>query len=205
MKKLIFVLLCFCLMTLGSSAKIIEVAPAGAWGIGLIGGGGGECSWSTIWEASVQASVSEGDSQTAAQIRNIIMSSASTGSAETIRITFQARAAGANLSPECVKIGTQTSDDAWTGETEVTFSSGSGFDIAAGNTIVSDEITFSFSTDSTYLVELSNGSNNDGRSYEGLVTQKYYDYTTSGSCADAWASEGVSVTLVGIQKIEGCN
>ena len=40
MKKLIFILLCFSLMTFGSSAKIIEVAPAGAWGIGLIGGGG---------------------------------------------------------------------------------------------------------------------------------------------------------------------
>ena len=41
MKKLIFILLCFCLMTFGSSARIIEVAPAGAWGIGLIGSGGG--------------------------------------------------------------------------------------------------------------------------------------------------------------------
>ena len=41
MKKLIFCLLCFCLMTFGSSAKIIEVAPAGAWGIGIIGSGGG--------------------------------------------------------------------------------------------------------------------------------------------------------------------
>ena len=49
MKKLIFILLCFCLMTFGSSARIIEVAPAGAWGVlGISGGGavaaGGECS-----------------------------------------------------------------------------------------------------------------------------------------------------------------
>ena len=40
MKKLIFILLCFCLMTFGSSAKIIEIAPAGAWGIIGISGGG---------------------------------------------------------------------------------------------------------------------------------------------------------------------
>ena len=39
MKKLIFILICFSLLTFGSSARIIEVAPAGAWGIGLIGGG----------------------------------------------------------------------------------------------------------------------------------------------------------------------
>ena len=42
MKKLIFILLCFSLLTFGSSAKIIEVAPAGAWGLlGICGGGGG--------------------------------------------------------------------------------------------------------------------------------------------------------------------
>ena len=41
MKKLLFCLLCFCLMTFGSSAKIIEVAPAGAWGTMIIGGGSG--------------------------------------------------------------------------------------------------------------------------------------------------------------------
>ena len=52
MKKLIFILLCFCLMTFGSSAKIIEVAPAGAWGVlgisggGAVAAGGGECS---VW------------------------------------------------------------------------------------------------------------------------------------------------------------
>ena len=40
MKKLIFILLCFSLMTFGSSAKIIEVAPAGAWGTMIIGGSG---------------------------------------------------------------------------------------------------------------------------------------------------------------------
>jgi len=40
MKKLIFILLCFCLMTFGSSARIIEVAPAGAWGVLGISGGG---------------------------------------------------------------------------------------------------------------------------------------------------------------------
>ena len=41
MKKLIFILLCFSLLTFGSSARIIEVAPAGAWGsIGISGGGG---------------------------------------------------------------------------------------------------------------------------------------------------------------------
>jgi len=40
MKKLLFCLLCFCLMTFGSSAKIIEVAPAGAWGVLGISGGG---------------------------------------------------------------------------------------------------------------------------------------------------------------------
>ena len=39
MKKLIFILLCFCLMTFGSSARIIEVAPAGAWGVLGISGG----------------------------------------------------------------------------------------------------------------------------------------------------------------------
>ena len=39
MKKLI-ILLCFCLMTFGSSARIIEVAPAGAWGVLGISGGG---------------------------------------------------------------------------------------------------------------------------------------------------------------------
>ena len=42
MKKLLLYLLCFCLLTFGSSAKIIEVAPAGAWGVlGISGGGGG--------------------------------------------------------------------------------------------------------------------------------------------------------------------
>ena len=40
MKKLIFILLCFSLLTFGSSAKIIEVAPAGAWGVLGISGGG---------------------------------------------------------------------------------------------------------------------------------------------------------------------
>ena len=40
MKKLIFILLCFSLLTFGSSARIIEVAPAGAWGIIGISGGG---------------------------------------------------------------------------------------------------------------------------------------------------------------------
>ena len=40
MKKLIFILLCFCLLTFGSSARIIEVAPAGAWGVLGISGGG---------------------------------------------------------------------------------------------------------------------------------------------------------------------
>ena len=43
MKKLIFILLCFCLLTFGSSARIIEVAPAGAWGVlGISGGGAAE-------------------------------------------------------------------------------------------------------------------------------------------------------------------
>ena len=40
MKKLIFILLCFSLMALGPSARIIEVAPAGAWGVLGISGGG---------------------------------------------------------------------------------------------------------------------------------------------------------------------
>ena len=40
MKKLLFCLLCFSLLTFGSSAKIIEVAPAGAWGTMIIGGSG---------------------------------------------------------------------------------------------------------------------------------------------------------------------
>jgi len=48
MKKLIFILLCFSILTFGSSARIIEVAPAGAWGVLGISGGGavaaGECS-----------------------------------------------------------------------------------------------------------------------------------------------------------------
>ena len=41
MKKLLFILLCFSLLTFGSSARIIEVAPAGAWGVLGISGGGG--------------------------------------------------------------------------------------------------------------------------------------------------------------------
>ena len=50
MKKLIFVLLCFSILTLGSSAKIIGVVPAGAWGIGLIGAGGGAVEEGTVLE-----------------------------------------------------------------------------------------------------------------------------------------------------------
>ena len=40
MKKLLFILLCFSILTFGSSARIIEVAPAGAWGVLGISGGG---------------------------------------------------------------------------------------------------------------------------------------------------------------------
>ena len=53
MKKLIFILLCFSILTFGSSARIIEVAPAGAWGVLGISGGGavaGGCS-TTIADA----------------------------------------------------------------------------------------------------------------------------------------------------------
>ena len=48
MKKLIFILLCFSLLTFGSSARIIEVAPAGAWGI--IGISGGSAVVAASWE-----------------------------------------------------------------------------------------------------------------------------------------------------------
>ena len=50
MKRLIFVLLCFSILTLGSSAKIIEVAPAGAWGVIGISGGGSVVEEGTVLE-----------------------------------------------------------------------------------------------------------------------------------------------------------
>ena len=69
MKKLIFILLCFCLMTFGSSAKIIEVAPAGAWGVlGISGGGavvgGGDVSLAGTLQTVDAAAFSGSDSIT---------------------------------------------------------------------------------------------------------------------------------------------
>jgi len=50
MKKLLFCLLCFSLLTFGSSAKIIEVAPAGAWGTMIISGSGGAAAAGQTFE-----------------------------------------------------------------------------------------------------------------------------------------------------------
>ena len=59
MKKLIFILLCFCLTTFGSSARIIEVTPAGAWGVLGISGGGETvvAGCDSVAQASPDASV----------------------------------------------------------------------------------------------------------------------------------------------------
>ena len=53
MKKLIFILLCFSILTFGSSARIIEVAPAGAWGVLGISGGGAVAAGGTLIDTNL--------------------------------------------------------------------------------------------------------------------------------------------------------
>ena len=71
MKKLIFILLCFCLMTFGSSAKIIEVAPAGAWGVLAMSGGGGAVADVTAPEWSSTTVSADGDEVTVVFSENL--------------------------------------------------------------------------------------------------------------------------------------
>ena len=71
MKRLIFVLLCFSILTLGSSAKIIEVAPAGAWGVLAMSGSGGSVADVTAPEWSSTTVAADGDEVTVVFSENL--------------------------------------------------------------------------------------------------------------------------------------
>ena len=183
-----------------------------AWGIMIIGGGVPVTgTWSTVWLASNECTGAEANLETAGKIRNVVLAATTTGGGSKIRLTFKARddASINNFDAVCVYIGPRSGGDVMTGTTEITFNTGSsGFSLTTNSeTIVSDEITFAFSTAQDYLVQVENNANiyarrwNDDGDTECL---DYYEYGTTEVCTDTldFDSDGADAYVVGLQKIE---
>ncbi len=132
------------------------------------------------------------------------------GVTASIRLTYKAHPEGSGASTTAVYVGVASdSGDAYDFDgapVEVTFSGLSGFSIAAGSTVISDEITLSLDGTRDILIAGQTASGQPG-SFAGLFINELKWSAWYKAAADA-ATENASgytlnlVNVVGVVKIE---
>lgn len=144
----------------------------------LVGfGAGGESSYDVSWALDTDYSGLQN-----ATMRVVFTTPFST-SGNSFKITFEAKSSGDNFSTTACYIGEQGAGDAYdfaSSPTQITFSGAGGFDIAAGNTIESDKISFSIDSTKNYVVAYhvaNNASKDDVRGKSGLGDVDSYSKT----------------------------
>ena len=189
MKKLIFILLCFSLLTFGSSARIIEVAPAGAWGLGIIasGGGGGPDVTAPEWSSTTVAA--DGDEVTVVFSENL--NDTALGGGE-----FDLDCDGASGADNVLVYASGDGTNTWVFAATSTVQSGesrtTGFDGAANE--AEDDAGNDLADYGPESV-----TNNSTQGAEGLEFAETFDFTGQITANDSWTatSNGNVTNFVG--------
>lgn len=170
-----------------------------SWSVIVAGGGAGE-GWSTIWTAESQTGDSTWGSKAFGNaadknVRVHIQNAYITSNAVTLRITFKSHATeDSTLSDAGIGLkGDGSGEDVYDWETgnsptAIKFNSGNdSVTLTAGDTIVSDNVTFSITASEDYLV--------------AMWTSNYYFGFLTGN--QIWWASGVGSSDVDVADISG--
>ncbi len=203
MKKLLLLITLLLLIAFPAYAVIFIGAPPPV---------DGACTWSTVWDAETVTGAGDNwqDYQYAGRNnRTFILSAATTGSGSQIRITIKGHSTLAGEITDAAIGPKKASADPYDYDstaTNITFNTGSDSGtIPANGTLVSDDITFTFSTGSDYIVALFSSDGDMGYLDDSTVRQYKRDSQPDQTEIVNVTSYSSHSYLEYLWKIEACD